>query len=252
MRVSLFACMLCTVATSGASAQVVLTEGFESPVTPNYITYNAGAQINTGSNVWHVIATGIDLGNDAARSEVVACEGLQAIDMAGSPGAGIIETEFAATIGVQYELVFHYSRNNFIASGVASMTATVAGSGTLLATTVTHATPRPFDECLEFRGTFTASGPTVTLRFASNNTGNHGIVLDGISIAAVPMCDSIDFNNDGLFPDTADIDDFLSVFSGGPCSTGTCGDIDFNNDGLFPDTLDIDSLLSVFSGGACL
>ncbi len=30
------------------------------------------------------------------------------------------------------------------------------------------------------------------------------------------------------------------------------GDIDINNDGLFPDTLDIDSLLSVFSGGACL
>ncbi|HEX2838983.1 MAG TPA: hypothetical protein VHN77_12750 [Phycisphaerales bacterium] len=66
------------------------------------------------------------------------------------------------------------------------------------------------------------------------------------------LCDSTDFNGDGLFPDTADIDDFLSVFSGGPCSTGTCGDIDFNNDGLFPDTLDIDSLLSVFSGGACL
>ena len=65
------------------------------------------------------------------------------------------------------------------------------------------------------------------------------------------VCDSIDFNGDGLFPDTADIDDFLSVFSGGPCSTGTCGDIDFNNDGLFPDTTDIDSLLSVFSGGPC-
>ncbi|MFO0832935.1 MAG: hypothetical protein U0637_13980 [Phycisphaerales bacterium] len=69
--------------------------------------------------------------------------------------------------------------------------------------------------------------------------------------AAPVLCDSIDYNGDGLFPDTADIDDFLSVFSGGPCSTGTCGDIDFNNDGLFPDTLDIDSLLSVFSGGPC-
>ncbi len=68
----------------------------------------------------------------------------------------------------------------------------------------------------------------------------------------VEACDGIDFNADGLFPDTADIDDFLSVFSGGPCSTGTCGDIDFNNDGLFPDTADIDSLLSVFSGGPCL
>ncbi len=64
-------------------------------------------------------------------------------------------------------------------------------------------------------------------------------------------CDSIDFNGDGLYPDTADIDDFLSVFSGGPCSTGTCGDIDFDNDGLFPDTTDIDKLLSVFSGSPC-
>jgi hypothetical protein len=66
-------------------------------------------------------------------------------------------------------------------------------------------------------------------------------------------CDGVDFNNDGLFPDTADIDDFLSVFSGGPCSNDPlCGDVDFNNDGLFPDTLDIDALLSVFSGGPCL
>ncbi len=66
-------------------------------------------------------------------------------------------------------------------------------------------------------------------------------------------CDSIDFNGDGLFPDTLDIDDFLSVFSGGSCSNDPqCGDLDFNNDTLFPDTLDIDSLLSVFSGGPCL
>ncbi|HEX2838555.1 MAG TPA: hypothetical protein VHN77_10550 [Phycisphaerales bacterium] len=66
-------------------------------------------------------------------------------------------------------------------------------------------------------------------------------------------CDTIDFNNDGLFPDTSDIDDFLSVFSGGACSNDpNCNDIDYNNDGLFPDTLDIDAMLSVFSGGACL
>ncbi|MFO0832268.1 MAG: carbohydrate-binding protein [Phycisphaerales bacterium] len=65
-------------------------------------------------------------------------------------------------------------------------------------------------------------------------------------------CNDTDFNNDGLFPDTADIDDLLSVFSGGPCSTGGCDPIDFNNDGLSPDTADIDSYLSVFSGGPCL
>ncbi|MFO0833049.1 MAG: immunoglobulin domain-containing protein [Phycisphaerales bacterium] len=67
------------------------------------------------------------------------------------------------------------------------------------------------------------------------------------------VCDSIDFNNDQLYPDTTDIDDFLSVFSGGGCSNDpACGDIDFNNDGLFPDTMDIDALLSVFSGGSCV
>lgn len=73
-----------------------------------------------------------------------------------------------------------------------------------------------------------------------------------VTVACGTTCDPIDFNNDSLFPDTLDIDDFLTVFSGGACSTGACNDIDFNNDSLFPDTTDIDALLSVFSGGACI
>ncbi len=84
---------------------------------------------------------------------------------------------------------------------------------------------------------------------ACGSTVSNAVAL---TATCTPTCDPIDFNNDGLFPDTADIDDFLSVFSGGPCSTGTCNDVDFNNDGLFPDTADIDSLLSVFSGGECI
>jgi hypothetical protein len=70
-----------------------------------------------------------------------------------------------------------------------------------------------------------------------------------------PNCDSLDFNNDGVSPDTGDIDDFLSVFGGGPCSTDPtpgCNDLDFNNDGVAPDTTDIDAFLSVFGGGPCL
>ncbi len=67
-----------------------------------------------------------------------------------------------------------------------------------------------------------------------------------------PACDTIDFNGDGLFPDTDDISQFILVFGGGACPTGTCGDIDYNNDGLFPDTLDISALISVFGGGDCL
>jgi len=99
------------------------------------------------------------------------------------------------------------------------------------------------------------------MRFVADDAGTGSLIeaaIDDMTVftytcPAGPACDTIDFNGDGLFPDTADIDDFLSVFSGGPCSNDpNCGDIDFNNDGLFPDTLDIDSLLSVFSGGACL
>ncbi|HEX2837085.1 MAG TPA: hypothetical protein VHN77_03050 [Phycisphaerales bacterium] len=87
----------------------------------------------------------------------------------------------------------------------------------------------------------------------SADEGYNVVLYVGNVLQPGNVCDSIDFNNDGLFPDTLDIDDFLSVFSGGPCSNDpNCGDIDFNNDGLFPDTLDIDALLSIFSGGPCL
>lgn len=70
--------------------------------------------------------------------------------------------------------------------------------------------------------------------------------------ACGPTCDPIDFNGDGLFPDTDDIAHFIAVFGGAPCPTGTCGDIDFNNDGLFPDTDDIGALIRVFGGGPCV
>ena len=70
-------------------------------------------------------------------------------------------------------------------------------------------------------------------------------------VTFVAGCNSIDFNGDGLFPDNADIEDFFSVFGGGPCSTGACDTIDFNNDDLLPDQTDLEDFLRVFSGGPC-
>jgi len=73
-----------------------------------------------------------------------------------------------------------------------------------------------------------------------------------MTVTTTPACDSIDFNNDTLFPDNQDIEDFLSVFGGGPCTNDpNCGDIDFNNDGLFPDNEDLETYLRVFGGGNC-
>jgi len=81
--------------------------------------------------------------------------------------------------------------------------------------------------------------------------GTRPIIDLGAFEAPGDTCDSVDFNGDGLFPDNADLEDFLSVFSGGVCSTGTCGDIDFNNDGLSPDNWDVEEFFGVFGGGSC-
>jgi hypothetical protein len=70
----------------------------------------------------------------------------------------------------------------------------------------------------------------------------------------VSACDDIDFNNDALFPDDADLIDFLNVLAGGACSTDPtpgCNDIDFNNDGLFPDDSDLVTFLQVLAGQPC-
>jgi hypothetical protein len=127
---------------------------------------------------------------------------------------------------------------------------------------------------LEFRyGTITPAVPGDYTVGVESATGVNGTAIDAaglgsgntareVSPPGTPcggggnQCDDIDWNNDGLFPDTQDIDDFLAVFGSGICAPPNppaCNtDIDFNNDGLFPDTLDIDALISVFSGGPCL
>jgi subtilisin-like proprotein convertase family protein len=105
---------------------------------------------------------------------------------------------------------------------------------------------------------------TWTLRVvdqAANNSGNVAAFsllftnqLTATCQAPVSACDGIDYNNDGLFPDDADLVDFLSILAGGACSTDPapgCNDVDFNNDGLFPDDADLLAFLRVLAGGTC-
>lgn len=113
-------------------------------------------------------------------------------------------------------------------------------------------TPKHYIEMLRDNNTTNHWGQTLHSLWSSTGRGAP-IEMNNAFIQVGPVCASIDYNSDGLFPDTLDIADFVSVFSGGACSNDpACGGIDFNNDGIFPDTLDIQSLLSVFSGGPCL
>jgi hypothetical protein len=66
------------------------------------------------------------------------------------------------------------------------------------------------------------------------------------------VCDHIDFNNNGAFPEDQDTIDFFNVLAGGSCSAGnTCNDIDFNNNGAFPEDQDVIDFFNVLSGGEC-
>jgi hypothetical protein len=70
---------------------------------------------------------------------------------------------------------------------------------------------------------------------------------------SVPIYD-IDFNNNFVFPEDQDVIDFLSVFSGGPCSTSApfgCDSIDINADGVFPDDQDVIDFFITLAGGNC-
>ncbi|HLP86224.1 MAG TPA: immunoglobulin domain-containing protein [Phycisphaerales bacterium] len=65
----------------------------------------------------------------------------------------------------------------------------------------------------------------------------------------VSICNDIDFNNNGLWPENQDADDFINVFAGASCPA--CDDVDFNNNGVFPEDNDIIDFFTVFAGGNC-
>jgi hypothetical protein len=60
---------------------------------------------------------------------------------------------------------------------------------------------------------------------------------------------TLDFNNDGVSPDTQDIIDFINVLGGAWCAS--CLDTDFNDDGVSPDMQDFADFVYFFSGGIC-
>jgi hypothetical protein len=86
-----------------------------------------------------------------------------------------------------------------------------------------------------------------------NRDSNTTSVLLNTGTPPTPVCDSVDFNNDGSIIDPQDVDAFFSVFSEGPCipASATCNDVDFNNDGSIFDPQDVDAFFSVFSEGPC-
>ena len=130
--IGLLPIVLCVLIARVGSAQVVLVEDFESPDTGNFMTCNAGETLATATKSWDVTVSGVDLFEGAARAEAAAFDGAQAIDLAGSPGAGVIETTFTTLPGEEYDLVSHYARNDLLGAETGDAQVDVIGSASLL------------------------------------------------------------------------------------------------------------------------
>jgi hypothetical protein len=74
-------------------------------------------------------------------------------------------------------------------------------------------------------------------------------VVAAVLLTPIAPCDDVDFNNDGVFPDNADVAAFFSAFAGGACVG--CNDLDFNNDAVFPDLAALNAFPRSIAGEGC-
>ncbi len=194
---------------------------------------------------------------DAKTSEAYQAGSARLVAAAPVPGATVSSGPAFARLWLS-ETVSPVTSNFSVTGpgGAVPFTLSTSGSPTVVTLTFSSALAQgsytvAMNNLPTLNGSLGVDGEIVSNALPSGDGLDGGPAVFSFTVGTA--CNDIDFNNDGLFPDTADIDDMLSVFSGGPCSTGpACDPIDFNNDGLFPDTADIDSFLSVFSGGPCL
>jgi hypothetical protein len=91
--------------------------------------------------------------------------------------------------------------------------------------------------------------PAGTSRVTRNSTTTDILLCDKLlSSADVPV--SGELSCDFTLVQDCDCDGRTDM-PGQSCNSGLCDPIDFNNDGVFPDNNDITTFLSVYSGGAC-
>jgi hypothetical protein len=155
--------------------------GFE---TPKALGRNKARTLAAGGHPlgsWQITAGSVNV----QRYWPVA-ERRQTLDLNGV-APGTIEQSFATIPGQVYQLLFDYGNNPDARGRTATATVTVTGAGTLLSEMIAHAGSRPRDmKYTRFLGAFRADSPVTTLRFASTTPGAHGIVLDAVSVTAVP------------------------------------------------------------------
>ena len=171
-----------------SNAAIITDGGFETPVTSTFIAVSAGQ--NTISP-WVVGLTGVDL-TSINNGFLVgpAFEGVQYIDLDGSPGPGRLTQAFTTTPGLIYAVSLAYA-NNYInqPSGASATVRLFDGLGDRLNQTISHSSSISGNlGWTVFNGQFTALQSTTSFEITSLSGGGSqgGILLDAVTVQFVP------------------------------------------------------------------
>jgi choice-of-anchor C domain-containing protein len=171
-----------------AKADLMLNGGFETPALTQGQSKTLSAS-DPSMAPWVIAAGSVDV---VQNGYWPAYQGNNSIDLNGVSPATIQQT-FATNPGTTYVLTFAYACNadvvdvdHSVFTGIGHLT--ITGASTLLDTTVSHSGSSRANMNYEiFSGNFVANSSSTTLQFQDvSNSGNHGLVLDNVSVNSVP------------------------------------------------------------------
>jgi hypothetical protein len=168
-----------------AQANIVVNGSFEDPVVTNPIGFDVYPQGSTAITGWTVTAPNAGQGVDVVNAVLFndtgwAFQGVQSIDLAGSPGRGGVQQLLPTITGDQYVLTFALSSNSGqpITGGVSAY-----WNGVLLETLTSPA----FGTWQQFTYNIAGgAGSNTLLSFEGNVDGVFGTLLDDVSVVLVP------------------------------------------------------------------
>jgi hypothetical protein len=185
-------------AMSPASANVIVNGSFESPSIGSEFYQNYGTETNPTNYVgpsflgWTVKPdTNVDIVNPSGIGAwgVSAYSGNQILDLVGYGSTGGIQQIFSTVSGKTYLFSFAYGNNpGSTADTGAAADFHIYGASPLLAGSVSHDTSEIGNlNWSIYTGTFVADSSLTGLRFNTTfGINNGGILLDAVSISAVP------------------------------------------------------------------
>jgi choice-of-anchor C domain-containing protein len=178
-----------SVAASSAKADLVVNGSFEDPIIgTGYINQTSP----TNFPGWTITTNNVDIVNPVLQwgPGAVAADRIQVLDLVGYGSTGGIAQVVRTKIGTVYDLRFAYSNNPGGSPTPTSDALVQLSGGASLSTDVTHGGATTSNlNWYYYSYDFTATGTSTTLSFTENDHPgccNGGVLLDAVSISAVP------------------------------------------------------------------